>query len=236
MAGETFDEIIYQAAVMYTGDTSGLPLNEMIRRAAIQYLEGGGGSSGLPVATSPLYVAGRWYPVSPVITGGVAAASGTVRMCPFVLRQSVTVSDLGARVTIVGGGSFQLAIYANNAATMRPTGAVLARTGDILSTSLAAVSGDITGANVLLTAGVYWAAVNVDGASAAAAFTGPTTISSFGAGLVGSETIANVAATATSVLLNLTTPLAYNTWSDLTAATFTEVTTVVAPSLLIKAA
>jgi hypothetical protein len=236
VADEPLDELLYQAAVIYTGDTSGLPFNEVIRRAAAQYIAGGGGGGGLPLATNPAYIVGRWHTVTPVIATGAAAASGTVRLCPFVVRQNVTVSDLGARVTATGAGSFQLAIYANDAATMRPTGTVLARTGDILSTSAAAVSGDITGANVALTAGVYWAAVNVDATSAAAAFSGPSTINLQGSSLVGSTTLANVASAATNGLLNLTTPMAYNSWDDITAATFTEVSTVVAPAIIIKAA
>jgi hypothetical protein len=189
-------------------------------------------------APVPAYVAGRWYPMATVTASGagVAAASGTVRLLPFTLRQPMTVSDLGARVTVVGVGSFQIAVYANNPATMRPTGAVLARTGDILSTSLAAVSGDITGANVALAAGVYWAAVNVDATSASATFTNPSAGFGLSGSLIGSETLANVSSAAGTVYLGLTTPMAYNSWDDITAATFTEAVTLVGALLFLKAA
>jgi hypothetical protein len=169
-------------------------------------------------APVPAYVAGRWYPMATVTASGagVAAASGTV--------------------TVVGVGSFQIAVYANNPATMRPTGAVLARTGDILSTSLAAVSGDITGANVALAAGVYWAAVNVDATSASATFTNPSAGFGLSGSLIGSETLANVSSAAGTVYLGLTTPMAYNSWDDITAATFTEAVTLVGALLFLKAA
>lgn len=230
MPTETLNEILMRVAMTYTGDTTSYPFNEAMRRAAQFYLDGGG--------VSPAYVAGRWYPMAAATVGGtgVAAASGTARLAPFTLRRSITVSDLGARVTTTGGGSFQIAIYANDPATMRPTGTVLARTGDISSTSLAAVSADITGANVTLPPGVYWAAVNVDSSSAAAAFTTVGTAFGLSASLVGSATLANVTSAASIVAINLTTPMAYNAWDDMTGATFTEVATGVSAFIFLKAA
>lgn len=179
-------------------------------------------ASAVPV---PPYIADRWYPTTESQAGasGVAAATDVVRLYAFRTRARITVSALMARVNTVGLGSFQLAIYANNAATGRPTGAVLARTGDMSTTSLAVVTADITGADVVLEAGVYWAATNVDATSASAVF---QTLSVNNAAAVAptgaiDPTIASSAA-GTS-LLTLTTPMAYNTWSSMTSATFTEV-------------
>lgn len=172
----------------------------------------------------PPYVVKRWYPTAAVVNGsGVAAATDLARFYPILLRQPITASDLGTRVTTVGGGSFQLALYANNPVTMRPTGTVLARTRDMLTTSLDVVSADITGANVTLAAGMYWGATNVDSSSAAAIFQTAAVSSAATTGLVGAETLAAASSATGITLATLTTPMTYNTWSDVTAATFTEV-------------
>lgn len=193
-------------------------------------------AANLQAVAAP-YVSGRWYPVAgETIGGGGAAATGTLRMLPFLLRQPVTISDLGARVSTTGAGSFQIGIYANNPATMRPTGTVLARTGDILTTAAAAVSADITGANVFLPAGIYWSAVNVDATSAAAGFAVTPAISAFAGSIVGSATLASVVASTTNACLTLTTPMAYNSWDDITGATFTESAAASAALVFIKAA
>lgn len=178
-------------------------------------------ASAVPVLP---YIANRWYSTSVMATSsGIAFATDLVRLYPFQLRARITVSTLMARVNTVGLGSFQLAIYANNSATGRPTGAVLARTGDMSSTSLAAVTADITGADVVLEAGTYWGAVNVDATTAAAAF---QTLNANNAGTValfGAIDPAIAASGAGSSLITLTTPMAYNTWSSMTSAVFTEV-------------
>lgn len=172
----------------------------------------------------PAYIVDHWYPTNAVAAAnGVAAATGLVRMYPFFLPARITVSALMARVNTIGAGSFQLAIYANSATTGLPTGAVLARTGDMSSLVGAAIVASITGGNVILNAGVYWAAINVDAASAVAVFqtlgnnsTGTTSI----VGVISPD----IAASATgSSVVTLTTPMAYNTWSSMTSATFTEV-------------
>ena len=191
------------------------------------------------VVPVPPYISGRWYPTSALVNaGGAAAAVDTVRLYPFILRQPVTVSDLGTRITTVGGGSFQLAIYGNNPATMRPTGAVLARTAGMLNTSLAVVSADITGANVALSAGVvYWGATNVDASSAAAVFQTPGQSAAGVTDLVGALTLATATGAVSGTMLTLTTPMAYDTWSDITGATFTEVSGAAGAShIFIKAA
>lgn len=175
-------------------------------------------------AINPPYIAGRWYPTSAqVTTGGAAVATDVVRLYPFTVRNPITLSDLMARVVTVGLGSFQLAIYGHNAATGRPTGAVLARTGDMSTTVATVVSADITGANVALAAGVYWAAANVDVTSATTVFQIPQIANTSATNLVGAltEAIASSGSQATS--LSLTTPMAYNTWSSMTSAVFTEV-------------
>ena len=175
-------------------------------------------------APVPPYIAGRWYPTAVMATSlGKAVATDTVRLYAFYLRARMTVSQLMTRVTTVGGGSFQLAIYANNAVTGRPTGAVLARTGDMSSTSLAVVTADITGADVVLEAGVYWSAVNVDSSSSAAIFQACNTTALGPSDLSGVIDPTLASFSAGQGLMTLTTPMTYNTWSTMTGATFTEV-------------
>jgi hypothetical protein len=189
-------------------------------------------------AINPPYIADRWYPMAmATVAAGTATASGSVRLNVFVLRRPMTVSDLGARVTTAAtDGLFQLAIYANNPATGRPTGAVLARTAGISTTSTGAISGDITGANVVLPAGVYWAAVNVDATGATAGFQTTAAGFPFGFSLVGGTALSDTSASATNASLTLTTPMAYDTWSDISGNTFTENNTTIGVFLFLKAA
>lgn len=198
---------------------------------------------GAPVfspATVPVtqYIAGRWYSTATTVgAGGLAAATDLVRLYPFFLRAPITVSDLGTRVITVGLGSFQLAIYANNPTTMRPTGTVLARTAGILSTVADVVEADITGANVSLAAGMYWGATNVDATSATAIFqtTGASLATS--SGLMGATTMAFATSGSNATNWSLTTPMAYDTWSTMTGATFTEVSGLTgAAHIFLKAA
>lgn len=177
-------------------------------------------------SVSPLpapFIADRFYPTGAMVSSnGLAAATDVVRLYPFELRGQITLAALMARVIVVGAGSFQLAIYGNNPATMRPTGAVLARTADMSSTSLATATANVTGGNVVLPAGVYWAACNVDATSASAAFQAINFNQSVVTGIMGALTADTAASSASATLTTLTTPMAYNTWSTMTGATFTE--------------
>jgi hypothetical protein len=180
-------------------------------------------SPASPVPPPP-YISGRWYATSVMAAAtGIAVATDTVRLYAFILPARMTVSTLAARVNTVGLGSFQLAIYANDPATGRPTGAVLARTADMLSTSAAVVTADITGADVVLEANVvYWGAVNVDATSATAVFQTPNS-NNAGASMLFGIVDLTIAASANGVsLVTLRTPMVYNTWSSMTSATFTE--------------
>jgi hypothetical protein len=177
-------------------------------------------ASPVPV---PQFIADRWYPTGPVATStGAALATGLVRLYAFQLRARIKISTLMARVVTVGLGSFQLAIYAHDATTGRPTGAVLARTGDMSSTVAAAVTGDITGADVVLEAGVYWAATNVDATSAVTVFQTLNQNNAESTALFGALLPDTASLNGACALVTLTTPMAYDTWSTMTGATFTE--------------
>lgn len=171
------------------------------------------------------HVAGRWYLASdaPVAQGG-NFTTNNARMLPFVLTETITISDLGARVaTLAAGGNFQLAIYASDAATFKPTGNALAATGDISTAATGAVSADITGSNVQLTPGLYWMAVCVDATAGGVAVFQTFATSSPALGyLIGSTTHANLIGANGSVALHYSVSMTYGTWPDMTSATFTE--------------
>lgn len=170
----------------------------------------------------PGYVAGRWY--QPVMgtdppTSGINLSSDTIRLVPFYLAQTITISDLGARViTAVASNNFQLAIYAAHATTHYPTGNALAATGNISSAAATSVSADITGANVQLVAGYYWAAVNSSSSSIGLLYT-DTGEAIF---TIGSATLDNIVNSNDTAHLMLTIAQTFGTWPDLTAASFTE--------------
>lgn len=177
-----------------------------------------------PVPVAP-YVADRFYPTGGMVNlAGTTAATDVVRLYPFVLRAQMTVTALMARVTTTGGGSFQLAIYANNLATMRPAGAVLARTADMLSTSAATVTGNVVGGNVVLPAGIYWAASNVDATSDTTIFQAINVNQAVQTDIAGALTADTASSAGSQSTVTYTTPMAYNTWSTMTGATLTEVT------------
>lgn len=136
--------------------------------------------------------------------------------------------------TLAASGNIQLAIYANNSTTNRPTGSQLAATGNIVTDVATYLSTDITGADVALTPGVYWAAVNSDNATVVCQVNSTTqTVAAY---TVGVATATNgTSATATAGWL-LTTPLTFGTWGDLTGATFTETTGVANALLWLKVA
>jgi hypothetical protein len=51
MTDQTLNEMLYEAAAMYLGgDVSGLPFNEVVRRAAARYISGAGGVTDLSTA------------------------------------------------------------------------------------------------------------------------------------------------------------------------------------------
>lgn len=180
-----------------------------------------------PASAAPIppYIAGRFYASAPIASpSGLAVATDIVRLYAFQVRAQITVSDLMARVATVGLGSFQLAIYGNNVATGRPSGAVIARTGDMSSLALATVTGSITGGSVVLQPGlVYWGATNVDATSGAAVFQTLNLNNAGSTSLFGATTADIASPATTTALVTLTTPMAYNTWSTMTGATFTEV-------------
>lgn len=180
------------------------------------------GSTLYGAANHPGYVTGTWYSTVPYATvaAGVAVPINTIKLVPFTISKPITISALGARVTTAAtSGNFQLAVYANAAATGRPTGNALCTTGNISSASTGAISAtaSCTGA---LTPGTYWGGVNSDNSTAVFQITSGAALT--GAYLIGSTTLANITASSTNVSYNLSVAQTFGTWPDLTSGSFTE--------------
>lgn len=182
------------------------------------------------------YAAGRWYQAGVGNAAvGAALSNGLARCFPFIIRHTATISDLGGRVsTLSVGGDVQFAIYAMSVTTGLPTGTALAVTGDIATTLAVTVSADITGANVTLLTGTYWECVNANnGTIVMQAFGAATTYAGSTAGALDLNIVSSAAATS---IWHLETTLTFGTWSDLTAASFTEVATAAFAMMFFKAA
>lgn len=172
----------------------------------------------------PGYIAGNWYaPVSASLAAAaVAPSAGSIRLLPFTISKPIRVQALGVRVTTASAsGNFQLAIYANNATTGRPTGTALCSTASLSTTSVGAVSGAVT--QVTLAPGTYWMAVNQD--NAAAGYQTLAATASFYGMAIGSATLANITSGAASNNIALAVTQTFGTWPDLTAGSFTETMT-----------
>lgn len=173
----------------------------------------------------PLYKAGRWYPAGTgLVGGGAAAGANSIRAYPFQLTMAVTISDLAASViTLHAGNNFQLAIYANDPVNFLPTtGSELAKTGNMATDTVAVVTADIVGANVTLQPGIYWALVNNSGGTAA--FTPMPANNVTTVALVGGAAATNVFGGGAIVNAMYSTPVAFGTWGNLSAAVWTQIT------------
>lgn len=182
-------------------------------------------------------IVGNWVPMGDRATGasGVLAAN-RLYFVPVWLDEKVTISDLGIRVTtLVSGGKVAVAIYASDPTTLKPTGLPLAKTGDLDTTLAQTVSGDIVGADVTLSPGLYFMAICAD-ATAGGTVAVTTFNGAAGVGwMIGSATLANVAASSGNVYLGYFTPMTYATgFVDATAAVFTEQTSAIGVLIFTK--
>lgn len=168
------------------------------------------------------YIANNWYFAPDVFpAAGAARAIDVITLFPIIVPQSITISELAARVaTAQATKNIQLAIYASNATTCRPTGSALSSTASITLATPGNISAAL-GANVALTAGsVYWLASNVD--STTAVLASLSLAGHFIPGLMGSTTIADLwSGGQAATIMGVTTPQTFGTWGDLTSATFT---------------
>ena len=177
----------------------------------------------------PGYISANWYVLNEgafVAANGTALAANTIYYVPIVLPRRVTISDLGCVITSSSAGNLALGIYANDASTGKPSGAVLAATGNISSGSTGAVSADITGSNVTLDAGLYWLAFWSDTTPTLLAENGLAQVTAFSR-CIGSATIGNVLINTPRTLHCVSSSETYNAsaWPNATSEAPTEVTT-----------
>lgn len=165
------------------------------------------------------YVSGNYYHgVNGVVSAGAVAGGGTIRLHPIIIKERCTVSELGARVTTSESGkSFQLAIYAADAASKLPTGNPLGVTSSLSSGSTGAMTAAIVGGGVTLNPGIYWVGINGDVATAVFQVYGINT--TFLASVIGG-TAAQISSGTGSSMPYLTITQAFGTWPDLTGVGF----------------
>jgi hypothetical protein len=169
------------------------------------------------------YVDDTWInPFIGFLAAGAAHPANTITFIPFKVVRDITVDGLGARVTTSGAGAnCQLAIYANNNTTGRPTGNPLINTGNISVAATGTVS-EVGLTPVTLTANtVYWAACNLSaGGPIFQAFNGAHTgtMTNF----IGSSTLANISSGTGTGTLHLRLTQTFGTWPDVTSDSFTE--------------
>lgn len=172
---------------------------------------GGGGTSFAG------YAVGNWIqPVIGNLSNITSSVASTIYLYPFVVNRSITVSDLGARVTTGAvSAQFQLAIYASSSGL--PTGTPLGNTGNLPGDAATHVSGLVTPFN--LSAGqLYWAAFNC---SIAITMQQLVSASTYFSSVVGSPSLQDVTSNAQSSGFIRAINQAYGTWPDLTSATTT---------------
>lgn len=185
------------------------------------------GSTGGGTATRPGYISGNWYvPNTATTATGATMAKDVARFIPFMCTSDVTIHTLGVRITTLGTSNLQLAIYASQQKAgegPRPAN-VISSTASIINTSTGSVNANL-GSDAVCTAGnLYWLGINNNDAAATmicVASLGTAPILGSLSGSTAQNTNLNAGP---AIVTNITTPLTFNTWGDLTAATFTEST------------
>lgn len=165
------------------------------------------------------YIAGNYYHgVNAVVGVGAAISGGNVRLHPIIIKERVSISELGARVTTAESGkSFQLAIYATDQVTKLPAGTPLGVTASLSAGSTGVMTAAITGGAVTLEPGVYWVGINTD--TTTAVFQAYGTNTTFVSALVGG-TAAQISSGTGSSLPYLTVAQTFGSWPDLSGKTF----------------
>lgn len=179
------------------------------------------------------YVPGRWYHlIGGTPAAGAALASGSIKLVPFELRAPIAIDRLGVRITtLAAAGNIQLAIYGMDPTTGKPTGSELLKTGSITTAAAANVNGTPT--TTILLPGFYYAAVNADNATVVLQANNAAWNN---AALIGGSTQDIISSAAAVGLVHYSTPVTFNTWGNLTAATFTEATTAAYAMMQVRAA
>lgn len=164
------------------------------------------------------YVSGRWYIPgnTPNFNAGSAPGQNSIRFFPGFVREQITISNLGARITTgSSGGNVQLAIYAMDDETMLPTGNALVSTASMGTGSVANVS---SAASLQLGPGVYWFASNADNNTVVLAST--TTNHPVIGAQIGSTNLADILGPLGGGCSGIRYAASFGSWPDLTGVSF----------------
>lgn len=166
----------------------------------------------------PGYIVNNWYVgISAALSAGANPGIGSIRWHPIFIKERMTISALGVRIsTLFSGGLVQAAIYANNSTTFRPTGNALASTSSLSTTTATNVNGAVS---VQLDIGTYWMATNCDNATAIFSSVGASSTYMTNS-LGGAETQLGGSGAAQ---VGFSTAQTFGTWPDATGASFTGV-------------
>ena len=170
---------------------------------------GGGGG-----VTFSVYATGNYIqPVQGALSAGAAMVANNIYLYPFFVWRTMTVDNLGARVTtLAAGSSVQLAIY-NSTANGVPT-TLLANTVGISSGSTGPINNNVT-AFTLNAGQLYWMAMNSDGTPT---MMGIGSTSNYYTTVFGSSVLADVSS-GSGASIGRTIGQTYNAWpTDLTSA------------------
>lgn len=170
------------------------------------------------------YVANNWYALVPpgaATQAGGSVAATTIYLTPFVIKQRVTISQLGLAITTGSSGKIQAALY-NSTSSLLP-GTLIDHSGDMSTTTGTVNVTSNLGSSQQLNPGLYFSAVCQDNSSAKFA-TMPIN-GMWGSSVLGNSNIATVVNPAgtsgVSGYQTTTGVTLYSTWPDLTAASFT---------------
>ena len=179
------------------------------------------------------YITGRFYVGGAEVAGTPATNSsaftvGTARCYPGFLRApGGTVTSLGGRINTTSAGSLiDMAVYANNPATARPTGTPLFSVTGLSGTTAAFVSGSVSYA--FTTNQQVWFCSN--SSNATVTLNGLTSTFAM-SGLMGST--ANTVQLGTNITSGVTFPQTQGSWANVTAATFTESNSITQATLIL---
>lgn len=194
--------------------------------ALLEVLEDYNWSRFNPTIATTKYVSGIMDGAGITTTPTLSANLAT--FVPFRIRRAVTLSKLCARV-VAAGSNIDMALYASNNTTGRPTGSALVSTGSVVANSAnTSVEGTVSlsiGYNQTNKPGIYWFGLNNDNATLTVR--GYTQAANVLATLFGASTLSIAAGDASNRAgSGVTTPLTFGTWGDLTSATWTELSGV----------
>lgn len=186
------------------------------------------------------YISGNWYvPEGPnTNTTGSPPSANNIRMFRGVIRENITISQLGCRVvTAAASSSIQLAVYAMKS-NERP-GLLLGKTGSISGAAAGALASNLIDGvaaptTLFLPAGPYWFAWNCDNSTLAPAGIVNTGLSF--SQTMGSATLANTLGGSGACLTGLNiSGKTFGTWpTDCTNETLSEITNNATPLVAFK--